>query len=214
MMAWCISDDAKTSGEALANHVAQGLQQAIVSRGIAVLAVSGGKSPLPFFHALRKSALPWHQVIVTLADDRRVDEASPLSNAALVRGELLQDAARVATFVPLHHGHANLPLPFDMLVLGMGNDAHTASLFPGQPMRGDGPVISVSPDPMPPEAPVMRWSWSLDVLRSARNIALLIAGEQKRAVLEQALASGDFVHKPVAAVLHNPAQPVTIFWSA
>jgi 6-phosphogluconolactonase len=213
MIEWRTHNTALQAAQAIAGHVAQELERAIALRGIAVLAVSGGKSPIPFFHALRQVSLDWRRVIITLADDRQVEEASPLSNAALVRRELLAQSAAAATFVPLHFGRASLPLPFDMLVLGMGLDAHTASLFPGQPMRGERPLIAVTPDPLPPEAPVARWSWSLDTLRAARQTALLISGAQKRDVLEAALAQPENANAPIAAVLQNAHEPAKIFWS-
>jgi 6-phosphogluconolactonase len=197
---------------ALATHVAMALRDAISARGVATLAVSGGKSPIPFFHALRVQKLSWDKVTITLADDRQVDESSPLSNAALVKRELLQEAAAAAHFVAITP-MANITLPLDMLILGMGQDAHTASLFPGQPMDGAN-VIAVTPDPLPPEAPVARWSFSLTVLRSARNTALLINGGAKKAVLEDALLRPNPTHKPIAALLHNPKNPVHIYWSA
>jgi 6-phosphogluconolactonase len=198
--------------DALAVQVADTLRTAIAARGAATLAVSGGKSPIPFFHALRDQSLDWHKVTITLADDRQVDEGSPLSNAALVKRELLHGAAKAARFVPISPG-ADIALPLDMLVLGMGADAHTASLFPGQPMDG-GDIIAVTPDPLPPEAPVARWSFSLAVLRSARTTALLISGAAKRAVLDEALLQSDFARKPISAVLHQPTNPVHIYWSA
>jgi 6-phosphogluconolactonase len=204
--------DMAAASAALAADVADVLRSAIAARGVATLAVSGGTSPIPFFHALRAASLDWSKVTITLADDRQVDETSPLSNVALVRRELLQGEAAAARFVPLSPG-AELRLPLDMLVLGMGVDAHTASLFPGQPMDG-GDIIAVTPDPLPPEAPVARWSFSLDVLRAARNTALLINGMTKRAVLEDALAHPDATAKPISAVLLAPQNPIHIYWSA
>jgi 6-phosphogluconolactonase len=197
---------------ALATHVAMVLRDAISARGVASLAVSGGKSPIPFFHALRAQKLSWDKVTITLADDRQVDESSPLSNAALVKRELLQEAAAAAHFVAITP-MANITLPLDMLILGMGQDAHTASLFPGQPMDG-ADIIAVTPDPLPPEAPVARWSFSLTVLRNARNTALLINGNAKKAVLEDAMQHGDAARKPISALLKNPQNPLHIYWSA
>jgi 6-phosphogluconolactonase len=197
---------------ALATYVATTLQTAVETRGAASLAVSGGKSPVPFFHALRVQAIDWQNVSITLADDRQVDASSPLSNAALVVRELLQAAAADARFVPLVPG-ADIMLPLDMLVLGMGLDAHVASLFPGQPMEG-ADIIAVLPDPLPAEAPVARWSFSMPVLRRARATALLISGAAKRAVLDNALLHPDLSGKPVSALLYNPCNPVHIYWSA
>jgi 6-phosphogluconolactonase len=197
---------------ALALHTAMVLRDAISARGAATLAVSGGKSPIPFFHALRAHKLAWEQVTITLADDRQVDESSPLSNAALVKRELLQEAAAAAHFVAVAPG-ANIILPLDMLILGMGLDAHTASLFPGQPMDG-ADIIAVTPDPLPPEAPVARWSFSMSILRQALNTALLINGDAKKSVLDDAIQHPDATRKPISALLQQPTNPLHIYWSA
>ena len=129
---------------ALANQVAGLLRAAIKERGRASLVVSGGATPVPFFAALSAQALDWQQVTITLADERWVDPADPDSNEQLVRRHLLQNRAAAARFVGLKTGAitavqgekecgarlALVPRPFDALILGMGNDGHTASLFP------------------------------------------------------------------------------------
>jgi 6-phosphogluconolactonase len=113
-----------------------------------VLAVSGGKSPVPFFHALRSQPLDWSRVMITLVDERFVPADHPDSNAALVREHLLQDAAAAARFLPLvgdarddvaELAAANAAYQHPTVaVLGMGEDGHTASLFPGATALADG----------------------------------------------------------------------------
>lgn len=209
--------------EALTDAVAGALRARIVREGFAALAVSGGTTPVKFFRALSEKPLDWTRVTVTLVDERWVDEASPRSNAALVRAHLLQNQAAAARFLPLYSGAATpeagctlvqaalgaLPLPFAAIVLGMGTDGHTASFFPG----GDHLAAALDPAgtalalPMhAPGAGEPRITLTLPVLLAADYLALHIEGEAKRAVLAQA------THLPVGAVLAR--RPGTdIFWS-
>jgi 6-phosphogluconolactonase len=209
--------------DALAEAVARALRARIAREGFAALAVSGGTTPMRFFQALSEKALDWARVTVTLVDERWVDEASPRSNAALVRAYLLQNRAAVARFLPLYSGAASpeagcalvraalgaLPLPFAAIVLGMGTDGHTASFFP------DGDHLEAALDPvgtalaMPMRAPGAgepRITLTLPVLLAADYLALHIEGEAKRAVLAQV------AHLPVGVVL-APRPGTDIFWS-
>ena len=132
---------------ALADQIAASLKTAIAARGLASLVVSGGKSPIKLFEMLRTQELDWSRVCIALADERWVDPADPASNEKLVRDVLLKGSAAAARFLGLKNGaptpdmgavsawetFARVPRPFDAVVLGMGDDGHTASLFPGSP---------------------------------------------------------------------------------
>lgn len=222
----CADHDALA--EALAASVADDLRAALAERGRAVLALSGGTTPVRFFQALAEQPLPWKQVAVTLVDERWVDESNARSNAALVRQHLMYGAAAVASFLPLYRDYgdgpeqslpeletelAQLPLPLDVAVLGMGNDGHTASFFPGGDWleRALDPAGSARVLPMHAEAAgEPRITLTLPVLVAARHLYLHIEGEQKAQVLQQALATAN--GPPIAAVLHAARAPVQTYW--
>lgn len=215
---------------ALAERIAERLRAGLVERDFALLAVSGGRTPLHFFDLLAQASLDWSRVQVTLVDERWVGEDDPRSNARLVREHLLRDAAAAARFVPLYTGagspeeglaeatrrvHA-LPLPFDAVVLGMGLDGHTASFFPGGDQldaaldmnRPTGVVPMRAPDAGEP-----RITLTLPTVLATRQLFLHIEGEDKRDVLAQArLGLGDAAHYPVRAVLEQSSEPVAVYW--
>jgi 6-phosphogluconolactonase len=131
----------------LADTITADLRRAVEARGLASLVVSGGRSPVPLFEKLRVQALDWARICVGLVDERWVEPNDPDSNERLVRENLLKDAAAAARFAGLKNAapspdlgavsawetYARVPRPFDVTVLGMGDDGHTASLFPSSP---------------------------------------------------------------------------------
>lgn len=213
---------------ALADAVAENLKAGIAARGKAALAVSGGSTPARFFRALsQRNDVAWAQVTVTLVDERWVDESSDRSNGRLVKANLLQGPAAAAQFVPLYQGGAEpdaagimrangaiSPIHvLDVAILGMGNDGHTASFFPGgdtlnEALTVDGPVIAIRA----PGAGEPRVTLTLRRLVAAEALYLHIEGNEKAEVLDKALAEGDVADMPVRAVLRQELKPVTIFW--
>lgn len=223
-------NDSSTLVATLAGQVAELLRAGIRERGRASLVVSGGSTPVPFFAALSELELDWQQVIITLADERWVDSAVADSNEHLVRQHLLQNRAAAASFVGLKNEAltavqgekecgdrlAQMPRPFDVLILGLGNDGHTASLFP-QATRLD-EALALDSGRLclaltPPSAPHERMTLTLPALLQSRQIILHLAGSDKRAVYERALTNGPVVEMPIRAVLGQTTSPVTVFWA-
>lgn len=202
-----------SAADALARQVAADLAHAIRSRQHAVLAVSGGRSPVAFFEALAAEPLDWSRVTVTLVDERLVPDSHADSNAALVRKHLLQGNAADAGFLPLvtsandaeaerAQASAKWQTP-DVVILGMGDDGHTASLFPAAANLAQG-LDPQNPDALitivPPAAPHTRISMTLAELLRSGKLYLAIAGDSKRRVLDEAL-QGINDQQPVSHVL-------------
>ncbi|WP_298216614.1 6-phosphogluconolactonase [Acidocella sp.] len=212
---------------ALADAVAAALSARLRTQDTVWLAVSGGSTPQNFFAELSRRPLDWRRVTVTPVDERWVPEEHPRSNAALIRRLLLRETAAASRFVPFYDGArtpeagrdalearlASLPLPLAAAVLGMGEDGHTASFFPG----GDRLAAALRPPPgrlvetmRAAGAGEPRMTLTLPVLAAAGFLALHIEGEAKRQVLRRAAAPGPDEEMPVRALLrHDPH----IFWS-
>lgn len=212
----------------LAVEIGRVLQAAIAGRGQASLAVSGGSTPVALFRRLSEIDIDWAKVLITLVDERWVDEDHPDSNARLVREKLLRNRAVYARFLGLktdlpdpfsaepdvHDRLSGLGLPLDAVVLGMGRDGHTASFFAGA--RG----IDKALDPRgvqlccavePEAAPHARMTLTLPVILAARHCYLHIVGQEKKQVLEQAITEGIEGELPVARVLHAPGCCLQIY---
>jgi 6-phosphogluconolactonase len=215
---------------ALADQIAASLRTAIAARRLASLVVSGGKSPTRLFELLRAEELDWSSVCVALADERWVDPSDPGSNEKLLRDVLLQGPAAAARFQGLKNGaptpdmgavsawetFARVPRPFDAVVLGMGDDGHTASLFPGSPNLPNAldPAAAAGCVGMrAPVAPRPRLSLNLSALLDSRRIVLLITGDAKWRTYLAAGAPGPAQQMPVRAVLRQTRTPVEVMWS-
>ena len=222
--------DCQAQAVALAERVADQLRSALDQRGHAVLAVSGGNTPKDFFDRLAREKLDWAKVQVTLVDERWVPDSDARSNARLVKTHLLQHAAASAQLVQLYTGDpspeaglataeariAALPRPFDAVVLGMGEDGHTASFFPGGnhlaealDLHGHARVVPMQAS----DAGEPRITLTLPTLLDTRALYLLVSGEKKRDVLADArLGLGAARDYPVRAVLTQQRVPVAVYW--
>jgi 6-phosphogluconolactonase len=220
--------DKATLATQLADAVAGHVNAAIAARGEAAIAVSGGSTPAKFVSALgKRKDVVWSKVVVTLVDERWVDELSERSNAGLVNQKMLQGPAASARFLPLYSGGAEpdeagiartaagletLPRPFAAVVLGMGNDGHTASFFPGgdalaQALSAPGPVVAIRA----PSAGEPRVTFTLPRLLETDALFLHIEGEEKAQVLDKALGDGPVEEMPVRAVLRAD-RSMTVYW--
>jgi len=216
--------------QALASDVAQTLARAIDARGGASLVVSGGKTPAKFFEQLRTQPIEWHRVSVALADERWVEPGDPGSNERMVRELLLKDRAAEARFAGLKNAapspelgavsawetFARIPRPFDVTLLGMGDDGHTASLFPGSPNLS----IALNLDAAAgcvgmwsPSAPQPRLSLNLSALLDSRRLLILLEGGAKLSTYEAASGDGPVEQMPVRAVLRQRRVPVEVIWA-
>ncbi|HEV2681553.1 MAG TPA: 6-phosphogluconolactonase [Rhodanobacter sp.] len=222
--------DCHAQAVALAERIAERLRTALTERGTAVLAVSGGSTPKDFFACLSREKLDWAKVQVTLVDERWVPDSDDRSNAKLVKSLLLQHAASVAQFVPLYTGAATpeeglvaasaridaLPLPFDAVVLGMGDDGHTASFFPGGDHLAEALDLEGHARVLPMRSPAAgepRITLSLPTLLETRALYLLVTGEKKRDLLADArLGLAAAQNYPVRAVLTQSRVPIAVYW--
>jgi 6-phosphogluconolactonase len=210
----------------LAGEICDRLQDGVVERGRASLVVTGGTTPAALYGALSVSEAPWAKTFVTLTDERWVPARDAASNEALVRSRLLRGPAAKAHFNPLKTDDATpeyaleaadervaaMPRGLDAVLLGLGEDGHIASLFPGSAALKTGldavsaqSVVAVEEKGAAGSA--HRLSLTLSALTDARWIALMIRGEAKRRRLR---APG---RTPVAALLRPPRVPVEVFWA-
>lgn len=206
--------------EELSSNIAQILVETIDDKGRASLLVSGGSTPKPLFEKLSNIDIPWEKVTISLVDDRWLVPTHKDSNELLVKENLMQNFASKAKFVGMYidgksayesdedcsFTYENHVYPFDVIILGMGGDSHTASLFPeniklkeAYDLENESLCISIKPD----TAPYDRMSLTLQAILSAKNIILHIEGEEKLDVYEKALKSDDIFKTPISAVLNN-----------
>jgi 6-phosphogluconolactonase len=225
---------------ALALRVADALEaasrEAVQAGGDAFFAIAGGETPKSALREFGKRGLPWRKICLVPTDERIVPVASPYSNERLLR-ELLPQSRVLGLMSPqtqFDHSPLTLaaqadqrlsllPRRFDAVLLGMGADAHTASLFPGAAGLEAGlcpaprpAVVALTPDPLPANAPYARLTLTLGRLTWTRRLWLLVTGAEKRRVLEAALAHPDPLARPVSALLTpgaSSACPLDVFWA-
>ena len=217
--------------DACAGRLAGALGEGLSEQGRAMFAGAGGSTPSPIYRRLARTDLDWSRVAVTLVDERHVPESSPDSNARLMCETLLTGRAAAARFIPLHHSAVTVDRaaalaaralqaegPLDAVLLGMGEDGHICSMFPGSPTLKtllttalEPAVLGVPPgrDGMAP--PQERISLNIPYLAGARRVVLALTGAKKRAVFE-AEATGDPAVQPIAALIASGA-PLEVLWT-
>ena len=214
---------------ALTAKVSGLLAAAIAAEGKASLVVSGGRTPVGFFHLLSQSELDWSKVTIALADERWVNADHAASNEKLVRENLLINEAHKAEYLALKSSAENALEGevecqqrlsaidrFTVVILGMGDDGHTASLFPGSEalergldMHSGADCIAVTPL----DAPHQRISMTLPRLLNTESLVIHISGASKQQVLTQANAGDDVMELPIRAILQQQSTPVSIYWA-
>ncbi|RBP49748.1 6-phosphogluconolactonase [Arenicella xantha] len=235
---WHEGSDAQSLAENLAGELVIKIGDAISERGLAVLALSGGSTPKPLFKALAEHDIEWSKVIITLVDERWVAPSHELSNAAFMHRFLLDALPDTVRFVPLYQAAESVqeslssvlgnychvtrstmdqPRPFDIVILGMGEDGHTASFFP------DADNIAQLVDPLSdeflmccssPSTQVPRVTWSLPQLLTAPFLALHFTGESKRAVFERACGDSDATTLPIRSAIFQTRVPLNVYYAA
>jgi 6-phosphogluconolactonase len=213
---------------AFARKITKLLRDGIEENGRASLVVSGGRTPVDLFNTLSKSNIEWEKVDISLADERWVDNIDDASNEKMLRAKLLINNAANANFVPLKTQHSDaedavmtctdnlkkMRTPFDVLILGMGEDGHTASLFPcskqiaqGLDMESGDTFIAVQPT----TAPNQRMSLTLPALLNSNQIFLHLTGESKKELMNTVLSDDDAMVMPIRAVINNA--DVELLWA-
>ncbi len=220
---------------ALEGECVAALNQAIEERGEATFMVSGGSTPEPLYKSLSNVDLDWESVYIALVDERWVNFDHDKSNEAFTVKHLIQNKAAVANLIGMKNtadtaqegladceaAYQQLAQPFDITILGMGSDGHTASLFP----HANGLEPALNPDS--PElcaaiiahesdvtgAIIERMTLSLAGLLRSKTLVLLITGDEKLAVLRKAQAGTDVAEMPIRAVLQQDRVPVVVYWA-
>jgi 6-phosphogluconolactonase len=227
---WWDYDSLDELADAVAGDVGFIIESALDARGEALVALPGGKTPLPIFERLAKARLDWRRVTIIPTDDRLVPMQDERSNVRAIAGAFLSAGARVIPITSdiedyrLAGNSANarlgeLKFPLDLAWLGMGADGHTASIFAGPDLEEalNAPkgrhAVGVMPDPLPAEAPVPRVTLTRSAILSARTVLITITGDDKKALLEQAIADGHSSKLPIGRVLAEAEQPIDIHWA-
>ena len=226
---WWEYDSIGELADAVAGDVGFIIDSAVDARGSSLIAVPGGKTGPAIYPKLASQKLPWKKVAIIPTDDRLVPMDDERSNVRAIAKAFLPLGARV---VPIAADIADyrlagnsadarlqdLPWPADLVWLGMGEDGHTASIFNGPDLQDalDAPkarrAVGVMPDPLPQDGPVARVTLTRASILSGRTILITITGDEKRALLEQAIADGQSSKLPIGRVLAEAEQPIDIHW--
>ena len=226
---WWEYDSAGELADAVAGDVAFIIESAVDARGASLLAIPGGEAAA-LYGRVAAQKVPWKRVTIVPTDDRLVPVESEQSNVRAIAQEFLPTGARV---VPLASGAVDdyrlagnaadarlqdLPWPPDLVWLGMGEDGHTASLFPGPDLQSalDAPkarrAVGLLPDPLPQDSTMPRVTLTRAAILSARTVIIALSGQKKRELLEQAIADGQSSKLPIGRVLAEAEQPIDIHW--
>lgn len=228
---WWDYDDAEEMAAAVAGDLRFVIQSALDARGDAIIALPGGSTPRPIYAVLAEADLPWKRVTIIPTDDRLVPMGDDLSNITAIAKAFMARGARVYPITSdaaedyRAAGQAadarlrDLGWPLDLVLLGVGEDGHTASIFLGDDFaaatdaKSDARVIGVKPDPMPAAAPVARVTLTLPAIAAARTLTIAVTGQAKRDLIEQAIEDGAKSPHPIGKVLAAATVPIDIHWA-
>ncbi|MGB0664809.1 MAG: 6-phosphogluconolactonase [Pontibacterium sp.] len=212
--------------DALATELQSQLGSALSNKGKAGIAFSGGRTPIPLFEALSEASLDWPKVNTLLVDDRWLEESHKDSNEGLIKRTLLTNKAKDAVFTgfyqagktgkeseqAINEAFAHLSdEALDVVILGMGNDGHTASLFPcadntEAALNSTDDFVAVQPT----TAPYERMSMTPKRILNSELLILHSCGEDKLETLAKALADTDVLDMPIRLFLKHP---ITLYWA-
>ena len=229
---WWDYDDIDEFAGAVAGDAAFVIESALDARGQAVIALPGGKTPLPIYDKLAAKDLDWKRVTILPTDDRLVPMGDAMSNITAIAKVFLPKGVRVLPITSeaavdyRAAGRAadarlqDVHWPLDLCLLGVGADGHTASIFAGEDFEEAvaGPrerrAIGVMPEDLPDEAPVPRVTLTRAAMATARALTIAVTGDAKRAIIERAIKEGPASSLPIGRVLADVELPVDIHWCA
>jgi 6-phosphogluconolactonase len=204
------------------------LRAGIAARGEGWAALSGGSTPEPIYRALAAQSLDWPKITFALVDERNVPLSSPASNEAMIERALAPALEAGAEIKPMYFAAETVemaadcadvlyaPLSYDIALMGMGDDGHTASWFPNA--RGLDEALSentkrsvVAINAPQAQGSAERLTLTRNALKRSRALILVITGDSKRTRLEQALSAQD---APVAALFQTGMPPIDVLWAA
>ena len=226
-------DSKEALTQALSSSLEKRLVKGIETDGRAVLMVSGGSSPAPAYKHLSNLALDWENIDVAMVDERWVDATHDKSNEAFIKNTLLQNYGAKANFITMKNEAATAQLgsdacekayqslnrPFDITILGMGPDGHTASLFPHAQglehgLESNNLVCAINAIESDVTGKITeRMTLTLNAIAQSKVVKLLISGDEKLAVYKAAKAGGDVKDMPLRAVLNHPEINVEVYWA-
>lgn len=214
--------------KSLSSSIIKNLNKAILEKGKASLIVSGGSTPKPLFEELSSCDIPWDKVKVALCDERWIPSSNKDSNEKLVKDCLLKNFAKNAQFISMYQEDIEIQkaeglcskiykeelFPFDVLVLGMGGDGHTASIFPNNIKLEEAfnEKSSLCVSMTPSDAPYDRMSLTKNGILSADNIYLHFEGEEKQKVYKKVLEGIDSKQMPIASILNQDNKIIEVYY--
>jgi len=228
---WIEASNKDELAEAIVERVAADLKASVEKQGRASILLSGGGTPQAAYQLLSKADLPWEKLQFSLSDERRVDDGHPASNAVMVWQKLLAQHPQAEWFPLWQTGWtsddiaeikartAELQRPFDVTILGMGEDGHFASLFPNceasqLSLEGKSDQLLCTTAPNEPQE---RISWSMNALIDSKVLILYVTGDRKKEIIEAAQQEGTAESKlPIGYFLRAlKAQQKTllIYWA-